>query len=108
MPTTAEQPLSALTDDDHGRFLVTTASGSRYWLDLDARFLRRVTGSVLPETLRLRRDGDDVDLLEIVTCSRGDPMVVLINLHVPGVWLTTRETTTVVCIERILEQHRLP
>ena len=108
MPTTGEQPQNALTDDARGRYFVRTVSGSRYWLDLDARFLRRVASTALADALSLRRDGDDVALLEIVTCELGEPMVVLINLHVPGVWLTTRETTRVVSIERITEPPQRP
>ncbi|TFD65485.1 hypothetical protein E3T41_01520 [Cryobacterium sp. Hh38] len=108
MPTTAEHPQNALTDADRGRYLVTTASATCYSLDLDARVLRRVASAMFNDTLSLRRDGDDVDLLEIVTCCVGNPMVVLINLHVPGVWLTTRETTRVVSIEPISEPPQRP
>lgn len=108
MPRTADQPQDSLTDDARGHYLVTTESGSRYWLDLDARLLRRVTGPTFTETLRLRRDGDDVDLIEIVTCALGEPKVVVINLNVPGVWFTTRETTTVLSIKRIADPPRRP
>jgi hypothetical protein len=95
--------VNTLTDDATGCYVVTTQSASRYWLDLNRRLLRRVTSTQPQTTLHLRGDGEDIDLIEIVDCRLGHPMVLLINLNVPGVWLTTRESTTVVRIDPIPE-----
>ena len=93
--------MDTLTDDATGCYVVTTASATRYWLDLDRRLLRRVTSPGVQSPLRLRQDGDDIDLLEVVQCHIGRPRVLLINLNVPGVWLTTRESTPVVRIDSV-------
>lgn len=95
--------MDSLTDDATGCYVVTTASASRYWLDLDRRLVRRVPSPAVQVSLRMRQDGDDIHLLEIVQCHVGQPMVMLINLNVPGVWLTTRESTSVVRIDPIPE-----
>lgn len=95
--------MNTLMDDATGCFVVTTESASRYWLDLNRRQLRRVTSPASQAPLHLRGDGEYIDLIEIVDCRVGHPMVLLINLNVPGVWLTTRESTTVVRIDRIPE-----
>jgi hypothetical protein len=63
---------------------VATVSASRYWLDLDRRLLRRVSSPVFQATLHLRGDGEDVDLVEVVDCRIGHPMVLLINLGPRG------------------------
>ncbi|WP_157509701.1 hypothetical protein [Leifsonia sp. Root4] len=106
MTSTSELLPRSLPDDATGRYVVTTVSGSRYRFDLDVREVRRDPGSPLAGAPALRRDGESVDLLEIVSCTLGEPLVVLINLAVPGVWLTTRESTAVASIERVPELPR--
>lgn len=91
--------MESLSDDGAGTFLVCTMTGSRYLLDLDQRVFRRTPRDAWDETLRLRRDGDVIDLVELVRCVRGEPMLLLIDLDVPGVSMTSRETTAVVSIE---------
>jgi hypothetical protein len=93
--------MDSLRDDEADCYLVTTESSSRYWLDLDRRLLRRETSTSFAGTLRLRRDGEELDLVEVVDCRVGHPLIVLINLNLTGVWLTTRESTPVVRIERL-------
>ena len=93
--------MDSLRDDEAGCYLVTTESSSRYWLDLDRRLLRRETSAAFAGTLRLRRDGEELDLVEVVDCRVGHPLILLINLNLPGVWLTTRESAPVVRIERL-------
>ena len=93
--------MDSFSDDEAGCYVVTTESSSRYWLDLDRRLLRRVPSDVFAGTLRLRRDGEDLDLVEVVDCRVGHPLIVLINLDLTGVWLTARESTPVVRIERL-------
>ena len=93
----------ALTDDTTGCFVVTTQSASRYWLDLDRRLLRRVTSLPFQARLHLRRDCEDIDLVQVVDCRLGHPMVLLINLNLPGVSVTARRSTPVVRIEAVPE-----
>lgn len=91
-----------LTDQDTGSYLVCTETGSRYLLDLDARTVLRVRTEIFGLTHALRRDGEDVHLLELVRCVVGAPMVLLINLFVPNVIATTRTTSVVVGIEQLV------
>lgn len=92
------EALSALTNDMAGRYLVTTTSGSRYWLDLDGRSLCRIARTGDDGPLALRRDGEEVDLIDVERCEVAQPMIVLIDLHVANVWCTTRESTPVISI----------
>lgn len=67
-----------LNNNDGGRYLVTTATGSHYVLDLDARTVKRTMASTAPLLdfleagfSRLRRDGEEVELLLLETCEVG-------------------------------------
>jgi hypothetical protein len=67
-----------LRDDDEGRYLLTTATGSQYELDLTARTVKRHMAATPPivEFLdagfsRLRRDGETVELLMLESCAVG-------------------------------------
>jgi hypothetical protein len=93
--------MDSVMDDATGCYVVTTSAGSRYWLDLDRRLLRRVPNQTVQKSRHLRRDGEDIDLLEVIRCELGQPMLLLINLNVPGVWLTTRESTTIIRIDQV-------
>lgn len=93
--------MDALTDDAIGCFVITTESASRYSLDLNQRLLRRVTSPIFQARLRLRNDGEDIDLIEVVDCRVGHPLILLINLNLPGVWLTKRESTPIVRIDPV-------
>lgn len=53
--------------------------------------------------LRLRGDGEDLILEEIVECRRGRPLLLLINLHLPGILITTRESTPIIRIDPVPE-----
>ncbi|TFD76894.1 hypothetical protein [Cryobacterium psychrophilum] len=53
--------------------------------------------------LRLRGDGEDLILEEIVQCRRGRPLLLLINLRLPGVLITTRESTPIIRIDAVPE-----
>ncbi|TFB97662.1 MULTISPECIES: hypothetical protein [unclassified Cryobacterium] len=96
--------MDALTDDATGRYLVTTESGSHYTLDFNRRVFRRTTDPTLVARHGLRGDGEDIDLVEVMQCRLGRPMILLINLWVPDVWFTTRESSPVVRIEPMPEQ----
>lgn len=91
--------LTSLTDEEHGRFLVTTECGTAYTVDLDFREVRRVAGP-RPAAI-FRRDGETVSLIEVIRCVLGLPMLLMVDLVVPGVWITTRETTRVTSIGRV-------
>jgi hypothetical protein len=90
-----------LIDGMPGMFLVTTERGTRYWFDTTRGVVRRETNASNPARLDLRRDGESVDLVEIVTCTVGSPLVILINLEIDGIMLTSRESTPVTAIEVI-------
>ncbi|MGG5171258.1 hypothetical protein ACQR35_03630 [Pseudarthrobacter sp. J1738] len=67
-----------LRNDDAGRYIVTTATGSRYLLDLTARTLKRHMAATAPivEYLdagfsQLRRDGEELELLLLESCLVG-------------------------------------
>ena len=49
----------------------------------------------------LRRDGDPIQLIQLVHYEVGDRMLLLANLSVPGVVCTTRISTTVLRIEGV-------
>ncbi|TFB67993.1 hypothetical protein [Cryobacterium sp. Hz9] len=53
--------------------------------------------------LRLRGDGEDLILEEIIQCRRGRPLLLLINLQLPGVLITTRESTPIIRIDPVPE-----
>lgn len=79
----------ALDDDGQGRWRITTRTGTRYLIDLDRHLVRRVNaarGSSTP----MRRDGLDVDLLQLMQCRIGLPLVLLLDLHHPGAVCTRR------------------
>ena len=90
--------MRSLSDTSVGRFAVLTLSGSIYTLDLDQRVFERDAAS--PEH-DLRRDGDAVHLMAVISCEVGEPMRLVIDLNVPGVDYTTRTTTPVVLIETL-------
>lgn len=88
--------MRSLSDTTAGRFAVLTQSGSIYTLDMDERVFERDVAS--PEH-DLRRDGDLVHLMAMISCEVGEPMKLVIDLNVPGVDYTTRTTTPVVLIQ---------
>lgn len=50
---------------------------------------------------KLRRDGDEAILLQVIQCEVGASMVLLIDLSWPAVMNTTRVTTRVLSITEI-------
>ena len=88
--------MRSLSDTSAGRFAVLTHSGSIYTLDLDQRVFERDAASPDHD---LRRDGDAVHLIAVISCEVGEPMRLVIDLNVPGVDYTTRTTTPVVLIQ---------
>lgn len=92
--------MLSVDDTATGRFLVRTASGSGYLLDLDRRVISRTTspGHV---NQRLRRDGETISLVEILRCELGKPMLLLLDLELPNIIVTSRKSTTVVRIDAL-------
>ena len=90
--------MNQLVDSDSGEWLVVTASGSLYLLDLDLRTLTRGNFDLSVDR-RLRRDGEVVALIAVVLCRVGSGMHLVIDLAVQGVDYTTRLSTTVLRIE---------
>lgn len=98
---------SQLTDQDVGRWVVTTLT-SRYFLDLDTHQMMRQPGggnagrygwdSGPPSVAALRRDGDVVPLRSIANCRVGESLVLYLDLRGDGV-VTMRQATQVVSIE---------
>lgn len=56
--------MDTLTDDATDCYVVTTASASRYWLDLDQKALRRVPSPAVQTPVRLRQEAPTL------TCSK--------------------------------------
>ncbi|MFE4951064.1 hypothetical protein ACFQ9V_13260 [Leifsonia sp. NPDC056665] len=86
-----------------GRLIVTTESGTTYFIDASRNRLQRVRGSEMPDDpevgfpSRLRRDGDELVLLRIVHLELGQRAVFdLEPLGDPTQVSFTRRTTTYV------------
>lgn len=96
-----------LRNDDVGRYLVTTATGSRYVFDLTARTVKRQMAATAPLLdyldvgfSQLRRDGEALELLMLELCAVGDSARYWIQVrddHIP----TLRMTSPVVRIDAL-------
>jgi len=86
------------------RYLVVTVSGSRYLLDLNRSTMRRIAAMDMSMDRSLRRDGQLVDLVSVVDCTVGRRMQLVIDLHLPGVINTSRQTTDVESIRVLVGQ----
>ena len=85
-------------DTANGRYLVLTTSGSLYEIDLDQMTLYRHRSHDDPSQHTRRRDGQNVELLEIRECTVGRRMIAVINLRWEKVPSTTRVSTPVIAI----------
>jgi hypothetical protein len=68
--------MQELRNDDAGRYIVTTATGSHYELDLTNRTIKRHMAASAPLVdfldagfSQLRRDGETLELLMLESCS---------------------------------------
>ena len=95
--------IEFLTDDSTGCYVISTESDTRYWIHCQRRLVRRVPSPDNDSALRLRGDGENLILEEIVECRRGRPLLLLINLRLPGVFITTRESTPIIRIDPVPE-----
>lgn len=96
--------VQELCNEDAGRYLVTTATGSQYLLDLTARTVQRVMAATAPliEYLdvgfsQLRRDGETLELLMLESCTVGWPARYWLQIRADHV-VTLRTTSPVVDI----------
>jgi hypothetical protein len=94
--------MRTLMDTASGAYRVLTQS-AEYLIDLDRKVLRRIPGDGGGEfeVALLRRDIELITLLQVVECTVGRPMSLLIDLHVLGVPYTARNTTPVVSIKPV-------
>ena len=95
--------METLMDVSTGRYLVTTISGSRYLIDMDKSTLRRLPALDLTLDRSLRHDGQDIYVVALKECTVGRAMELIIDLCVPGVFLTKRRSTEVQSIEALGE-----
>lgn len=97
--------LTSLMDSVDGLYSVTTQTAA-YEIDLDADSIHRRADEGETGGVQLRRDTDRIDLLELLECTVGTRMVLLIDLRVPGVDVTTRLSTRVASISRLNRDER--
>jgi hypothetical protein len=90
--------VESLKETRYGRFVVTTTSDSRYLLDLNASTMRRLPALDMAVDRSLRRDSEVIDVIAL-RCYVGRPMVLIVDLHIPGTLFTRRRTTDVRSIE---------
>lgn len=93
--------MDALEHSTTGSFVVATESGSTYIVDFDRQVFKRLPKDADDESLAMRGDYDQVPLLRLVECAVGGRMRLQINLGVPGILFTDRETTMVVAIAKV-------
>lgn len=93
--------MDSLEHSTTGHFVVATESGSRYLIDFGRQIFVRLPREVDDTSLTLRGDYYKVRLLQLERCAVGSPMRLRINLGVPGVLFTDRETTSVLAIAEI-------
>jgi hypothetical protein len=91
-----------LSNDDKGQYLVTTATGSQYLLDMKARTVHRTMAATAPLNdflaagfSKLRRDGETLDLHVIEHCVVGESARYYIQVREDHI-VTLRMTSPVV------------
>jgi hypothetical protein len=89
---------TVLSDDMNGVFVVSTADRTEVRLDLDAHTV--CTFATAGSSAFSRRDREPVELVLLATCRVGEPLVMLINLRIPGIWFTRRTTEPITRIVR--------
>lgn len=100
-----------LHNDDKGQYLITTATGSHYRLDLDRRTASRQMAATAPVTdfmdvqpTLLRRDAETVELLMVDECRVGQPAKLWLQIRADSA-VTLRTTSPVVRIEPLGTGH---
>lgn len=97
----------AISNDDKGKYLVTTATGSQYLLDMTSRTVHRKMAAAAPLNdflevgfSKLRRDGEVLALHMIERCIVGESARYHIQVREDHV-VTLRMTSPVVRIEEL-------
>lgn len=93
------EPQDQVLDEMDGVFVVTTADGVAYRLDMNKRQVTR-TVKVGPG-VRAVLDPESAALVAVATCRVGAPMVLLIDRDIPGVLFTRRASATVLGINQV-------
>lgn len=96
-----------LSNDDKGQYLVTTATGSQYLLDMKARTAHRTMAATAPLNdflaagfSKLRREGEVLDLHMIEHCVVGESARYYIQVR-EDLMATLRMTSPVVSMEEL-------
>lgn len=97
--------MESLMDSVVGAYQVITQA-STYVVDLDRMVIRRTPRTHHDGGSLLRRDEELVMLVELLECTVGKRMELLLNLHVYGVPGTMRFSTRVVAIDPIASPGR--
>ena len=99
--------LQELRNYDADRYLVTTATGSHYVLDLTSRTVQRMVAATAPimsfldvGLSQLRRDEEVLELIMLESCVVGAPARFWIQVRADHV-VTLRTTSPVVRIESL-------
>ena len=104
--TTVTKQIDSRIASGEGKWLIVTASGSEYSLDLDGMTITRHWGVHPPVddhiATELRRDGQAIPLEQIITCEVGVWGEFVLNLRGDGIF-TYRRTTAIESIQRIPE-----
>jgi hypothetical protein len=93
--------LTALINATSGSYLITTSSGSRHLLNFDRLTTCRLPRTNSTDVWALRHDTEEIDVLRIGPCEVGKRLLLILDLHLPGVDYTSRLTTAVLSIEKL-------
>ncbi|TQL47398.1 hypothetical protein FB562_0456 [Homoserinimonas aerilata] len=96
--------MDSLDGRSTGLYLVVTESAS-YRIDFTRMLLNRTPDALDDAIRRMRNDTSPVQLVRVLRCHVGEPMILDINLGIPGVLLTRRSSTTVTSIEPLTPTH---
>lgn len=96
-----EIELKTISDSDIGQYLVGTASGSAYVLDLDERKMLWASHEVCGDIDGLLHLAVEATIIAIARCRIGEPMVLLVGLPVPGLAPTKWTSSVVAVIEAL-------
>ena len=91
--------MKALSSYSVGVWSVQTVTGTTHLLDLDNMLVVRQSDLSAGDDSILRRDGDPITLVRLHHCEVGDPMVLLLDLHLAEVDFTARISSTALRIE---------
>ena len=82
-----------------GIYLIRTRSGSQQVINLDRKTICRIApaGTNRP----LRQDDAEFDILFMGKCEVGRELILIVDLHLPGIASTFRRTTEVLSIQSL-------